>query len=169
VRATERKSGRGFPLALLVASVVGSGLFVLGLGVATFLMRDVPLGGALPLRPALEGFPASSPEERLPPGFDERQSASTALAPLVPVCFAEAGARDPSLPEAVDIIATLDTRPGGGSIVAVRLGASSPFLAACLRKRLVGERFPAGADSYGEVRWRARVEAGRAVLEEQPG
>lgn len=165
--ASARPEGRGFPLALLVASVLAVLFFVLVFGVTTFLLRDLPVyrEARVVAPPPVEGPPA--PEARPRPGFDERQSASTVIAPVLPGCFREAGARDPSLPEVVEVIATLETAPGRGSVVSLRLGgATSPFLVACLRQRLVGASFPAGADGYGEVRWRARIEQGSAVLED---
>lgn len=167
------------PLALTLAIVGSVLLFVGGLGVVSFLMRDAPIASPRH-RPAVMTLPRSTASgaasttttneparERPRPGSNERQSASTAVAPVFPGCFQEARGRDPSLASEAFVIARLDTRPGGGTITQLRLGrGGSPFLAACLRQQLVGAGFPAGADGLGEVTWRVRLEGGRAVLVE---
>lgn len=162
------------PVALAVALVVSVSFFVLVLSVVSFVLRDAPLGAPRPQTTAViqkpvtsSGAAADVATQRPPPGSAERQSASTAVAPVFPGCVREARARDPSLANEVELIVGLDTKPGSGTITSLRMGrGSSPFLAACLRQHLVGAGFPAGADGQGVVRWRATVEGERAVLVE---
>lgn len=164
------------PVALTVVTVLAVAVFVLSLSVAAFLLRDAPVGTPRAgtrvverVRSQANGAEDTSATERQRPplGALERQSASTAVAPVFPGCYREARARDPSLAREVDLLVGLDTRPGGGTITSVRLGrGGSPFLQACLRQQLVGAGFPAGADGAGVVVWRARLDGDKAVLVE---
>lgn len=164
------------PLALAVVTTLAVAAFVLVLAVAAFLLRDAPLGVRPPPARVVEvprsttgttTRPDPAGRERPPPGALERQSASTAVAPVFPGCYREARARDPSLAREVELLVGLDTRPGGGTITSLRVGrGGSPFLLACLREQLVGAGFPAGADGVGIVTWRARLEGDEAVLVE---
>ncbi len=173
------------PVLLSIASLTCALLFVLGLAIAAFLLRDAPIAApprgavvvprdvARPLGP-LGVTTMKSPtattktaQKRPPLGVAERQSASTAVAPAFPDCYRDARKSDPSLAKEVELVVQLDAKPSGGTITGLHVGrGGSPFLAACLRRQLVGAGFPAGADGVGEVRWRARVEGDRGVLVE---
>lgn len=164
------------PLLLLVVTVLAVGLFIIVLAVAAFLLRNAPTSTRPPghmeiAEPTTREPRAGEPSVKTDPpiGPRERQSASTALAPVFPACYREARARDPSLGREVDVTLGLDTRPTGGTITSLHVGrGGSPYLAACLRERLVGAGFPAGAHGRGEVTWRVTHDGDEAKLSERP-
>jgi len=163
---SSRPEGRP-PLWPVVLTAVGSvGLFVGVLGVAAFLLRDVQFVDAplvrAPVGHAAPGVPISD----APLGDAELRSARTAIAPLVPICLAEARARDPSVPSSVTLQAELEAGADSGVVRALRIKrGASPFLQHCFNQRGVGARFPVGAAGRATVRWRATVVDGAGVLE----
>lgn len=159
-----------WPLLLtLVASTV---LFMLALGLAAFLMRDVQLVDA-PLVRTDERVRVEDPgrEPFAPLGDNELMSAVTAVEPILPACLEQARARDPSVPSRIVLRAELVSRDGTTGVVrSLRVtSGASPFLQHCLNQRGVGARFPVGQAGLSTVRWRASVEGGKAIIEPVAG
>jgi hypothetical protein len=170
-----RSATRFLPVTL--ASVAAGGLFIVGLAVAAFLLRDVhfvPPPAAPRPRPrpppvvATEGDAGPSTIESTL-GVEERRSARQVAAAFIPRCFATAREKDPSMPGRVQLHASLRADDASGTIVAVRMGhGASPYFDACISEALVGARFPVGEGGEAEVRWQVSVAGDQGVVEELP-
>lgn len=157
---------RAHPLRLLVVCALSAGAFSVALGVAAFLLRDVPLGDeasrAVAISPLVDGgAPAEAPLSE-----EVRRDAFERLRPLVASCMRESMARDPSTSERVRIKVNVRTGPMGGGLTDVRLPpASSPFLQGCLEREARAVDLPAAAPMQGAFEVVASAD-GRVELHE---
>jgi hypothetical protein len=150
---------------LLVAITLSVLAFVFALSVSSFLLRDVHFVDPPP-RASLQDPPPPAVGPARPLGDAGLRSAMTAVAPLLPDCFAQARARDPSVPTAIVLRVELVASADSGEVRALRVvRGASPYLQHCFNERAIGARFPVDAPGEAIVRWRARVDEGRGVLE----
>ena len=154
-------------IPVVAATLLSVTVFVMGLSVAAYLLRDVHFVDPPPRAGSQQSpDPATftGPARRL--GVEGLRSAKTAIAPLVPECLAQARAKDPSVPAAIVIRVELVAFSGTGVVRSLRVvRGSSPYLQHCFNESAVGARFPVDTPGEAIVRWRGTVVDGHGVLE----